>query len=171
MNFDLDSTIDLFGAIVPIAATVAAAISAASAYHANRSIAKADRKRCVREVFLLARRVEAAVMDVHEIGDDLKSAYLNQFIFAGQGPGSSRLHALTDEIEKKRDAVMPIQQTARKLIDGGAKKLTDEQITKRLLEFDGYLVLINRICSRFHADLRSAESQNLIYRQEAIKGP
>ena len=164
MHFYLSSTISVLAA-------VAAAFSAAIAYKSNRDLAKTDRERRIREVSLLANKVDAAATDVDELGARLKLVYRELSISAGQGPGSSRLLLKTDEIEKKRGAVMPMQQTARDLLEGGPEKLTDEQIANRLLEFDGYLARIDRIRGRFHVDLGSAESQTSMYRQEAIKKP
>ena len=160
----------MISVIVSAGAAVAAAFSAAIAYQVNRNLAKADRKRLVRDVSLLAHKVEAAGTDVDELGTQLESSYKTLFIFAGQGAGSSQLSLYTDEIKKKRDAVMPMQQTARHLLEGGPEKLSDEQITDRLLEFDGYLARIDRIRGRFHADLESVESQNSMYRKKTVTG-
>ncbi len=156
--------------IVPVAAAVAAAFSAAIAYQANRNLAKADRKRRVREVSLLAHKVEAAATDVDEFGAQLKLAYEALFIFAGQGARGSGLGLYTDAIKKKRDAVMPMQQAARELLESDREQLTDEQVTSRLLELDGYLARIDRIRGRFREELGSVESQNSTYRQKIILG-
>ena len=94
MDFDSESAVGLISLIsvsVSVAAAVAAAFSAAIAYQANRNLAEADRKRRVREVSLLAHRVDAAARDIDELGTQLTLAYEALFSFAGQGAGSSRL--------------------------------------------------------------------------------
>ncbi len=161
MEFDFTSLVGPFSAL-------AAAISAAIAYQAIRKGAKADHTRSIREVSLLANKVVAATVRVDDLANQLKMGYQTLFTFAGQGAGSSRLKLYTGEIEKKQTAIGPMQQAAQDVLENGLTQLSDEQITKRLLEFDGYLAHLDRIREKFHVDLASVESQNQLYRAKAV---
>ena len=154
MDFDFAS---IAGLLTAVAAAFAAAFAAAIAYQAHQRMAKADRERRVREVSLLANKVDVGAAYINELGEQLKLAYETLFTFARR-TGSGLLDQCKDEIKEKQEAVKPMQQAARHLLDPA--KLSDDQITKHLLELDGHLVCIDRIREKFHADLASVESQN-----------
>ncbi len=152
MDFDFSDLVGPFSAL-------AAFVSAAIAYQANRNVAKSDRVRQVREVSLLANKVVAATIHIDDLSNELEMGYQTLFMFAGQG-GSSRLKLYVDEVEKKQTAIGPMQQAARSVLDNDPQKLSDEQITDRLLEFEGNLAHLDRVREKFHHDLASIESQN-----------
>ena len=164
MDFDFSDLVGPFSAL-------AAFVSAAIAYQANRNVAKSDRVRQVREVSLLANKVVAATIHIDDLSNELKMGYQTLFTFAGQGGGSSRLKLYVDEVEKKQTAIGPMQQAAWSVLDNDPQKLSDEQITDRLLEFEGNLAHLDRVREKFHHDLASIESQNQLYRQAVIEEP
>ena len=82
MDFDFSDLVGPFSAL-------AAFVSAAIAYQANRNVAKSDRVRQVREVSLLANKVVAATIHIDDLSNELKMGYQTLFTFAGQGGGSS----------------------------------------------------------------------------------
>ena len=132
MDFDFSDLVGPFSAL-------AAFVSAAIAYQANWNVAKSDRVRQVREVSLLANKVVAATIHIDDLSNELKMGYQTLFTFAGQGGGGSRLKLYVDEVEKKQTAIGPMQQAARSVLDNDPQKLSDEQITDSLLEFEGNL--------------------------------
>ena len=50
-----------------------------------------------------------------------------------------------------------MQQAARSVLDNDPQKLSDEQITEMLLEFEGNLAHLDRVREKFHHDLASVE--------------
>ncbi len=70
-------------------AAVTSAISAKNAHDANRTMARVDRERRVREVSLLANRVLQAAEFVDHLAPLLKKAYGDLFTYAGQVPPSN----------------------------------------------------------------------------------
>jgi hypothetical protein len=161
MDFDLS-------AVVAVLSALAAVISAWLAHQANRDGAKKERENRVREVSLLANKVVAATVRVDDLANDLKMAYQSLFTFAGQGPKSSRAQIYTGDIEKKQQAIGPMQKSARDALDSGVVKLKDDDLAKRLLEFDGYLAQLDRVREKFHVDLARVESQNQVHREKAL---
>lgn len=151
MNFDLSS-------IVSVLAAGAAAFSAGMAYKSNRDLAKTDRERRIREVSLLANKVDAAATDVEELGNELMSEYDALFSLVGRTDSGAH-QKCKRAVKEKQKAVIPMQEKARKLLKIGPASLDDEQIVSRLLKFDGYLSCINRIRGRLHAELGSVEAQ------------
>ena len=94
MDFDFSDLVGPFSAL-------AAFVSAAIAYQANRNVAKSDRVRQVREVSLLANKVVAATIHIDDLSNELEMGYQTLFMFAGQG-GSSRLKLYVDEVERSK---------------------------------------------------------------------
>ena len=68
MDFDFSDLVGPFSAL-------AAFVSAAIAYQANRNVAKSDRVRQVREVSLLANKVVAATIHIDDLSNELKMGY------------------------------------------------------------------------------------------------
>ena len=68
MDFDFSDLVGPFSAL-------AAFVSAAIAYQANRNVAKSDRARQVREVSLLANKVVAATIHIDDLSNELKMGY------------------------------------------------------------------------------------------------
>ena len=161
MDFDFSSAASFVSA-------VAAAISAAIAYRANHNLAKADRKRCLREVSLLANKINTAATGANDLSEHLKLAYQGLFIITGRG-GSSTLNQIVEDIENKRETLTPMKNAARRLLEDDLETLSDEQITEHLLKFDGHLVHIERIRRQFDTELASVEAKHSLERQ--IKTP
>lgn len=79
--------------IVPIAslgiavfAAIAAAASARTASLARDDLAKADRERRLREVSLISNKIDAAVTDVHDLYQELKTNGDGMFRFKFSAP-------------------------------------------------------------------------------------
>lgn len=161
MNIDLS-------AVAAVLSALAAAISAGIAYQSTRRADHRDRENRIRELSLLANQVVAATVRVDDLSNQLKMAYQTLFTFAGQGAGSSRLKLYTDGIEKKQKAIGPMRKAAHDVLDNKPASLSDERINERVLELEGYLAQLDRVCEKYHVDLASVESQNQMFRQEQM---
>ena len=162
---------DYLLASVAVLSALAAVISAWLACQSNRLAARKERDNRVREVSLIANKVVAATIHLDDLANQLKTAYQTLFTFAGRGSGSGGPKLYTDGIDKKQQALGPMQNAAREELEKGVATLSDDQINERLLKFDGYLANLDRVREKFHVDLASVESQNQTFRQHSIAGP
>ncbi len=112
----------------------------------------------VREVSRVANEVVETTIYVDELGNKLKVSYDSLFAQANMGGGSAHKLAI-DEVDKKKETIGPMQQAAQAVLDEGPQKLADEQITERLLEFEGYLEHLHRVRDKFDRDIASVEAQ------------
>jgi len=66
-----------------------------------------------------------------------------------------------------------MQAAARAVLDGGVAKLSEDEISARLLEFDGYVAQLDRVREKFHVDLARVESEIQTYRERTLnkRGP
>ena len=162
----LPSWLHYFGSIiVPIGslavavfAAIAAARSAQTANQARDDLAMADRERCLREVSLLANKIDAAAIDVCELYQELKINGDAMFSMAGRVNGG-RHELFKSEIKEKREAVESIQEATRCLLKDNLTTLSDDQITERLLKLDGHLVHAERIRRTFDAELAFVKAE------------
>ena len=101
--------------------------------------------------------VEATIY-VDDLSDKLIGGYNALFRQANAGGGSAYKLVIA-EVEKEKEAIGPMQQAAQAVLDEGPQKLADEQITERLLEFEGYLEHLHRVRDKFNRDLATVEAQ------------
>ena len=149
---------DYLLASMAVVSTITAVIVACFANRSNLRAARKDRDSRVRELSLIANKVDAAGNRVDGLANQLKTAYRSLSILAG-GLGGSGLKLYTDGIENKQGVLGPMQTAARETLDNGINKLSDEQINEKLLEFERYLAHLDRMREEFHVDLASVESQ------------
>ena len=136
----------------------AALASALTALLAWFRLAKVERKRGVRELSLVAHRVDAAATDAHELGAKLTMAYDGLFSLAGRsGSGAHALHK--GQVTEGEHAVIGMAQSARNLLPTDLGKLCGKELDSDLLELEGQLVGIQRTRRKFETELASVEAQ------------
>lgn len=155
-----NSIVALISVLISLSAAIAAAYSAINARQAQLGSVTAERERRIRELYLLAHRVDAAGTDAIEVGSELISAYESMFMLAGQGLNSSRLEIYKGQVADSRESVKPMQDEAHKLLQEGLEELSDKLITDHLLKLDGHLVRVQRICRKLESELDSVETHS-----------
>ena len=144
--------------VVAVFAATAAAISARTASLARDDLVKADRERRLREVSLLANKIDTTVADVYELYQELKTTGDGMFNRFGSLHSGER-ERFQSRIKEKRDTVESIQQATRCLLKNNLTTLNDEQVTKHLLTLDGHLVHVERVQRALDADLASVKAE------------
>ena len=152
-------------------AAVTSAISAKNAHDANRTMARVDRERRVREVSLLANRVLQAAEFVDHLAPLLKKAYEDLFTYAGQVPpsNSGRYNMLVSNIDQKQTKIEPAKRAAEELLKTPSGKWDDEQIIKYMLDLDGHLATLDWIREQLREEHASVESNNSMYFRQTVE--
>lgn len=118
-----------------------------------------------RDTVSAAQNVVAEVLSVGDLADSLKQAYKDLFVFGGQGTGG-RKKLYTDEIDKKLEEIRVLQHEAEKYLEH--PESSQEELSRRLTNFQRNLLQIRRVKEKFDRDLESVERQNQTYRERAI---
>ena len=144
--------------IISFVSAVAAAFSAIAAWRVSGKMTKTDLERRLREVSLLANKIDAAATDVYELYEELKVN--GDAMFSGSGGLRSGQHELFKSgIKEKQEAVESVQEATLCLRKDNLTALSDDQITECLLKLDGHLVHVERIRRTFDAELASVKAE------------
>lgn len=160
----------LIGAAGGLFAAIAACRSAGTAKDAAKRAQEVDRRGLVRDVATAANNVVAETIRVDDIGNKLKQAYQTLATFSDQS-GGSRLKLFIEEVERKQNQVVPLQQEALALLEKREtfSNSSEDDLALLLTKLEGYLVQVRRVKEKFVHDLESVERDNQIYRENAIK--
>ena len=157
--------------LAAVTSAISSAISAKNAHDANRTMARVDRERRVREISLLANRVLQAAEFVDHLAPLLKKAYADLFTSAGQAPpsNSGRYNMLSNKIDQKQTKIEPAKRAAEELLKTPSGKWDDEQIIKYMLDLDGHLATLDWIREQLREEHASVESRNLMYFRQTVE--
>lgn len=158
MPIDYNTLLSIIAALIAFASTVAAYISAATARQSHRQLTKAERERRVRELSLLANKVDATATDVGELGQQIVPVIDAAFSLANR-TGSGYPDVYKSEIAYGEKEVILLQEEARKLLKDGLSNLSDKLVDEHLLKLDGDLVRIQRIRRKFEDNLALFEAE------------
>ena len=155
------------GLFAAIAAFRSAGIAKTAANHAQ----EVERRSLLREVTAVGQSVIAESFRVDDLSNNLKRAYRNLSVFAGQ-TGGSREKVHVEEVEKKQREVVTLQQGAMGSLENreSLRAMSEEELTGLLTKFEGYLIEIRRVKEKLGQELASVEQQNQLFREKAIKG-
>jgi len=167
---------ELIPVISAIAALIAAAGSLWAALAAHRSAMAArdtaahaetiDRRGMTRDLITTCHRLVAESMDIAALVEELKSEYRLLATFSGQS-GSSREKLLIQKAETKEKEASALKDEAEQLIEQRSRLLhaSEEEFTRALSKFDGYLVRILRTKETLEKEIAAAAGDNRIYRE------
>ena len=144
--------------VVPVAAALAAAFSAAMAVQANRKLTKTERLRRIREFSLLVRQISAAMQNVFETGEELKTAY-NDLSLQQSTVKRAALPETIGEIEKDQKAIETEMTAMNKMLKEDLLKLSNDQIVRYLIKLDAHQIRVDRIRHKFDARLTYVQSK------------
>ena len=152
--------ISLASLFIAIVAAIAATYSAITARQAHANVVTAERERRVRELYLLARKIDQTVGDAASVGTRLETAWKAEFSVAGRG-GSGILEGMIMEIKDCVQLVLPMQQSARQRIEEGLENLSDEKIAELLVQFDGYLMRAEAVRQDFQSNWHQSKARQI----------
>lgn len=159
----------ILGAIGGLYAARAASRSALLAQNAVKQAEKAERRGMMRDFIGSAQKVLVECDRIESITTDLKSQYRTLFTFAGQY-GSSRQQLYLGQIDKKLQAIVPIQDEARKLMEvhRSLTNTSEEDMNLALAKLEADLVRTQSVREEFQRELAQVYAQNLQYRESRI---
>ena len=159
MSTDWSLVASVVTASAALVAALASAWSAASAREANRSLAKAERARRVRELSLLAHKVDVGATDVVKVGSQrLRPAIDALFSLAGRTGSGAHAQEQAD-VDENLTSVTPLQDYAVQLFKTDLDDLSDELIANHLAKLEAHLVHIERIRQTIEGALASVDAQ------------
>jgi len=161
----------LIAAAAGLWAARAAHRSAMTAYESAKHAEQIDRRGILRDLIITCHRLIAASAQVGSVIEELKAEYKILSTFSGQS-GSSREKFLIQRAELKQKEILIFQEEAQKEIEerGQLLKAAEEDFTRALSKFDGYLVQVLRVKDSLERELASVTGNNRIYREGRIKG-
>ena len=154
------------GAIGGLYAARAASHSASLAQDAAKQVEKAERRGMMRDFVQSAQKVLVECNRIESITTDLKSQYRSLFTFAGQY-GSSRQQLYLEQIDKKLQAMAPIQEETTKLMKAhrNLTSTSEEDINFALAKLEANLVTTQSVREEFQRELAEISVQNHQFRE------
>jgi len=161
--------ISFISMIIAAIAALAAWRSAQASKESNEGIEKIHKSELYRQVSLLANKVVSITVQVDDLGNELKLEYRELFTHAKQ-PGGKRQQMYIDAVEQKQQVIRPMQERARKFLDGLGDPHTvgNADLVRAVAEFEGMLAQLERVKEKFTFDIDNVRHDNRLYRQEAI---
>ena len=159
----------VLGALGGLYAARAASRSASLAQDAAKLAERAERRGMMRSFVENAQRVLVECNRIESIATDLKSQYRTLFTFAGQY-GGSRQQLYLEQIDKKLQAIAPIQEEAQKLMDAhrSLANTSEDDMNLALVKLEASLVTIQGVREEFQRELAEVSAQNHQYRESRI---
>jgi hypothetical protein len=159
----------ILGAIGGLYAARAASRSASLAQNAVKQAEKAERRGMMRDFIGSAQKVLVECGRIESIAIDLKLQYRTLFTFAGQN-GSSRQQLYLEQIDAKLQAIAPIQEEAKKLMEAhrSLANTSEEDMNLALAKLEANLVTTQGVREEFQRELAEVSTQNHQYRENRI---
>jgi hypothetical protein len=165
----ISAVMGLIGAAGGLFAAIAAFRSAGTAREASKRAQEVDRRGLVRDVATTANNVIAETIRVDDVGNKLKREYQALATFSGQS-GGSRSKLVIEEVERKQEGVVPLQQEAHAILERREifSNSSEDDLALLLTKLEGHVVQIRRVKEKLLHDLDSVEKDNRRYREKAM---
>ncbi|MCG8434019.1 MAG: hypothetical protein MJA83_08310 [Gammaproteobacteria bacterium] len=163
----------VLGSVIAALGSLFAAIAAfRSASIAKKSADRADQlayRQLRKDVMIAAQKIIAETVRINSLGQDLALEY--DTLAAFTGANGSRLEVFKGSIDQKRRNAGEMQQKALEWLEQekAEAELTEENLSKILIEFEGSLVHVLRVKEGLEREFQSIRDQNRIYREQAAR--
>ena len=153
MVFDWPQAISFMSAM-------AAAFSAAIAYRSKCGADKAECTRRKRELVLVANRILLAKTEIDDLSEDLISKFDHLARITNTGGGSS--HQLSiQQVKDRKGRIDVIYKAVEGFPNNGLDAVGDDDLIKKLLEFEGYQITVDTTRNLFLRRLEWIENLSL----------
>lgn len=132
---------------------------------------EAEHTGCIRNVLAIANTVLAEAILVDFLSSQLIQGYETLFAFGNRSGSAGKEGLIGGVIKTKNDTLIPLQEVARETIENknNLRTHTSDELMGLLINFEGYIVQINRIKEQFKKVLADVERQILANEEKVTK--